>query len=327
MIARPHICLRCQSRLARRSNPARNQIAFQSTDARPQRSRIIPDDYDQDEDRFHHTRRPLRLSRRPLGGPNHISQHPLGKLYGYTGQQLRENRERLSVDVLGEAAEVIVLRDSKISNYSHTIEENVETRKGIDILAKLDKERGLVGWEEVETNIDEFRPKEDEEPQTTLEFGQLLTDLQSGFTVAQLARYLQAHGQKDKKAPKLSSTSLIQRISPWIPGVSESDSHLDQDELRGYDLQSYTSKQRLVLRVLRECWKLQLPFVEEGVGQIEVELKPGDLDLLISKGHTSRFAIQTNIVCRGIIICIERNSVETHRREGRDAGIVQIQRC
>jgi hypothetical protein len=101
--------------------------------------------------------------------------------------------------------------------------------------------------------------------------------------VAQLAKYLQAHGQTDTKAPKLSSTSLIQRISPWIPGISESDSYLDQDELQGYDLRSYTSKQRLVLRILRECWKLKLPFVEEGIGQVEVELAPGDFDLLLSK--------------------------------------------
>ena len=287
MIARPHICLRCQSRLAKRSAPSKSQFTFQSTDAKARRSRIIPDDNDQDEGGFHPTRRPLRLSRRPLGVPKQISEHPLGKLYGYTGQQLRENREKLSVNVLGEAAEVIVLRDSKISNYNHQIEENVETQEGIDILAKLDEERGLVGWDEVEANINEFRPKEDEQPQTILEFSQLITELQGGFTVAQLAKYLQAHGQTDKKAPKLSSTSLIQRISPWIPGISESDSYLDQDELQGYDLRSYTSKQRLVLRILRECWKLKLPFVEEGIGQIEVELAPGDFDLLLSKEYIS----------------------------------------
>jgi hypothetical protein len=204
-------------------------------------------------------------------------------LYGYTGQQLRENREKLDVDVFGEATEVIVLRDSKISKIRHRYEEDAEAREGIDILAKLDEERGLVGQEEVERNINDFRPSNERRPRTREQFSELLTGLQSGFTVSQLARYLQAHGQKDTAAPQLRSTSLILRISPWMPGISESNDPLDSDQLRGYDLQSYTSKQRLVLRLLRECWKLELPFVEEGIGQIEVELNPGDLDLLLSK--------------------------------------------
>ena len=289
MIARPHICLRCQYRLTKLSGSSKSQAALQSTDAKAKRSRIVPDDRDQDESSFHHTRRPLRLSRRPLVAPAQLSEHPLGKLYGYTGQQLRENREKLSVSVLGESAEVIVLRDSKISNYNHRVEENVETQESIDILARLAEERGLVGWDEVETNINEFRRKNDDQPRTALEFSQLITDLQGGFTVAQLARYIKAHGQNDEKAPKLSSNSLIHRVSHWIPGISESDGYLDQDELRGYDLQSYTSKQRLVLRILRECWKLKLPLVEEGVGQIEIELAPGDLDLLLRKIYESRW--------------------------------------
>lgn len=295
MIARPHICLKCQSRLAGRSIPSRTHVVFQSTQSKPKRSRVIPDvnqarrardDLDQEEEGFHAPiKRPLKLSRRPLGAPKPLSEFPLGKLYGFTGQQLRENREKLSVNVLGEEAEVIVLRDSRVNNYTYTKEEDVKSQEGIDILARLDEERGLVGWEEVESNINEFRPTKDSRPQTRLEYSQLLTGLQSGFTVAQLARYLQTHVQKDTRAPQLNPDSLMLRISPWMPGISESDTRLDQDEIAGYDLESYTSKQRLVLRILRECWRLELPLVEEGIGQIEIELKPRDLDLLLSKKY------------------------------------------
>lgn len=310
MIARPHICLRCQSRLARRSGHLKTQLAFQSTDAKPQGSRIIQDDLEEKERLHAPIKRPLKLSRRPLGPAKQLSEYPLGKLYGYTGQQLRENRETLNVKVLGEAAEVIVLRDSRISKHSHQYEEDVETKEGIDILAKLDEERGLVGWKEVESNIHEFRPNKDRHPQTREEFSELLTGLQSGFTVSQLARYLQVHGQKNTAA--LPITTSLLRISPWIPGISESDQRLDSDQLRGYDLQSYTTKQRLVLRLLRECWKLELPFVEEGIGQIEVELKPEDLDLLLSKRRYPILATGSNPISRGLIISSKFNTFETY---------------
>lgn len=285
MIARPHICLRCQYSLSRRSALSEIRVAFISTHLKRKKSNIVPDYPEHEEERIHApVKRPLKLSRRPLGPQNHISEHPLGKLYGYTGQQLRENREKLGVDVLGEAAEVIVLRDSKIRNYTQSgYEESLEAQEGIDILAKLDEERGLVGWTEVEGNINDFRPIDGRHPQTREEFGDLLKGLQNGFTVPQLTKYLQTHGRKDLADLAPITASLALRMSPWIPGVSESDERLDDDHLRGYDLESYTSKQRLVLRLLRECWKLELPFVEEGVGQIEVEIKPADLDLLLGE--------------------------------------------
>ena len=285
MIARPHICLRCQYRLSRCSGSSKPRVAFISTHRKHKKSKIVPDyPGDDEEERHGPIKRPLKLSRRPLGPQKHISEYPLGKLYGFTGQQLRENREKLGVDVLGEMAEVIVLRDSKMRNYTQgEYEENVEAQEGVDILAKLDEERGLVGWKEIESNINDFRPTDGRHPQTREEFGDLLTGLQNGFTVSQLKSYLEVHGRKNLADLAPISVSLALRISPWIPGVSESDERLDDDDLRGYDLESYTSKQRLVLRLLRECWKLELPFVEEGIGQIEVEIKPGDLDLLLSE--------------------------------------------
>lgn len=286
MITRHHICLRCQSLRARRSAPSANRIAFQSTDSGPHRSIIPPDDLEDEESLYAPVKHPLKLSRRPLSPDRPLTKYPLGKLYGYTGQQLRENRETLPIDVLGETAEVIVLRDSRISKTRPSHEEDVETQEGIDILAKLDEERGLVGWEEVQANINDFRPSASERLQTKDQFSGLLIGLQSGFTAAQLARYLKAHGKKNVSTQSVTAQHAL-RISPWVPGISDSDRPLQRDALRGYDLRSYTSKQRLVVRILRECWELELVDVEEGIGQIEVELKPGDFDLLLSKKQFS----------------------------------------
>ncbi|KAG0651571.1 hypothetical protein D0Z07_1726 [Hyphodiscus hymeniophilus] len=282
MIARPHICLRCQNRLARLSAPSKPRIASISSYTGSAGSEVVPDDPEDDEGFHAPLKRPLKLSRRPLSLSKHVSEFPLGKLYGFSGQQLRENRERLSIDVLGEKADVIVLRDSKINNYhNYRYEESAETKQEVDILARLDEERGLVGWEEVVRNINEFRPTDGRRPETREQFSELLTGLQNGFTVSQLAKYLQNYREKDLDDLSPVTSSLAVRISPWIPGISGSEAPLDSDHLRGYDLPSYTTKQRLVLRILRECWKVELPFVEEGIGQIEVEVKPQDLDLLL----------------------------------------------
>ena len=284
MIARPHISSRCQDLLSRRSVLSTSQVVSISSQLKPHRPRIVPDDPEDDEDFQPLIKRPLKLSRRPLGLPKSVSEHPLGNLYGYTGQQLRENREKLSVDVLGETAEVIVLRDSKINNYhNNRYEEDVETQQDVDILAQLDQERGLVGWKEVVENINEWRPTDGSRPQTRAQFSELLTGLQNGFTVSQLAKYLQTYGGKALADHGPITASPALRISPWIPGTSKSEERLDGDHLRGYDLQSYTTKQRLALRILRQCWNVELLSIEEGTGQIEIEVKPSDLDLFLSE--------------------------------------------
>jgi hypothetical protein len=79
------------------------------------------------------------------------------------------------------------------------------------------------------------------------------------------------------------------RATPWMPGVSGIVDHFDQDPLRGYSLQSHTSKQSLIVKILRECWMVELPEVADGIGQFEVQIRGYDLDLISSK-ITNRFS-------------------------------------
>lgn len=298
MITRPHICLRCQLRLARLV-PSRIQVAFQSsTTSRPNNLKNTRGEK-AEPIKQHHVRpgylHQTDLSRRPL-----LSQYPMGRLYGHTGKKQREEREHLDISSLGEPADVIVLRDSKFRtyNYADTVEPD-EAPQSIDILATLDSERGLVGHTEVEENINQFRPKGGEEPQDWNGFNSLVQNIQAGFTVSQLARYIQSFSEiNEGNSTVRSSRSLIPRISPWMPETSLSTQHLDDGHTRGYSLASYTNKQRLVLRLLRECWKLELPELEGGVGEVELELKPSDYDLLLSK-PTSQLTFPKLIFYRG----------------------------
>jgi len=214
-------------------------------------------------------------------GFTEIETHtPSGRFYGHRGQLQRENRELLKLKSLGDPAEVIILRDTEFKAYSFGAKQIEDLApRSINILAELDNERGLVGRKEVEENINQFRPQKGKEPQTEEDFNNIVQEIQASFTSSQLARYIQAH---EKGVPKLAGDALITGITPWTPGISKSKDPLDEED-RGYSFSSYTGKQRLALRLVRHCWNLGLPQLEEGIGEIEVELRPRDYYLLLRK--------------------------------------------
>jgi hypothetical protein len=159
----------------------------------------------------------------------------------------------------------------------------------IDILGQLADERGLVGQEEVDSNIDGFRPKTGEAPEDWDDINNLVRELQDGFTITQLERYIENfEGKREPINPPEEwvndeETAPILAITPWQPGVSDITGHFDNDPLRGYFLESHTSKQRVILRLLRECWMVELPELEEGLGQFEMRINLDDLVVLLSK--------------------------------------------
>jgi hypothetical protein len=86
---------------------------------------------------------------------------------------------------LGDPAEVIVLRESKVHRYDdrRTLED--KHAEHIDILGKVKDERGLIDQDEVNKNLNDFRPTKDEEPGSWDEFNGLVRRLQDSFTVPQ----------------------------------------------------------------------------------------------------------------------------------------------
>lgn len=223
--------------------------------------------------------------------------YPMGKLHGNKQQQ---ERERLDVEALGRPADVIVLRDPKFRTYSHVeIISPDEKPQSIDILAALDNERGLAGQQEVDENINQFRPKNGREPQDWDAFNTLVKDIQASFTISQLARYItsftKAHGAEPSTP---SDRLLIPRITQWMPVSSQTTKRSGDNHTPGYSLASYTYKQRMVLRLLRECWEVEVPELEASVGEVELELKPKDYDLLMSKPTYCIIVINVNTLYR-----------------------------
>jgi len=331
MIARPHVCLTCQLRLLKHSAAPKFHFAYLSTRAVPH---LIPDEspkettFDEPKEQNEKTYAPhadippltavtiedgngitfplagkskfiaeKRLNQAQRVG---LSEHPLGKLFGYTGSMQREGRETLDIESLGKAAEVIVLRDSGLKfTRKTTVIPEAEKAEAVDILATLNKERGIVAHTQVDENISTFRPKKGAELQDRQQFNELVQQIQSSFTISQLAKYIQTFSEgKNSNATSLrkgSKTNLIRRITPFLPQAAIDGDPNDPVSIRGYSYPSYTTKQRLALRVMRECWMLQLPELEDGIGEIEVELTPPDFELL-SKTMAKLSDIRANIV-------------------------------
>jgi hypothetical protein len=218
-----------------------------------------------------------------------VSHQPLGRLHGHRGVKVRENLESLPTTSLGEAANVIVLRDSGITVYEKRDQMKDKEAEHIDILGQLADERGLIGEDEVNKNINGFRPNRGASLESWDDINRLVRELQDGFTQTQLERYIEVfEGKQEPISPveewvNEEETASILAITPWQPGISNDKDHFDNDPLRGYFLESHTSKQRVILRLLRECWMLELPELEEGLGQFEIKINLDDLMVLLSK--------------------------------------------
>lgn len=194
----------------------------------------------------------------------------------------------------------------------------------IDILALMQKDIGIAGAAEVLENIESLRPKEDEEDKRVLRWEEievLEKHLHDGFTTAQLLAYVEhneARGikqqqkdmEKEKKAgeeqikiqahdplavtatdngiaaaTELEAQSPILKQSKWMPGISEDGDKFEDSLLRGYTSEANTKKQIVTMLIIRSCWKVEAEELQSAIGEVEVQLNPADLELLISSSE------------------------------------------
>ncbi|KFY22404.1 hypothetical protein V493_06617 [Pseudogymnoascus sp. VKM F-4281 (FW-2241)] len=240
---------------------------------------------------------------------------PLGRMYGLNGSsQLGENTKTLGVDSLGKPAEVIVLQDSGALRYvaAQLVQSTIEAPV-VDILAQFNSERGLIGRDEVNDNIETLRPQG--KVLSWADIRVIEDQLSGGFTMAQLLYYIEsterqrmaalaestASGTKDGKAAKdmaesdepvvhaveVNDQNIILRQSPWMPGTSDQGDGFDESSLRGYISEAFTPKQRVALNIIRLCWGIESQELVSSVGEMELQVNSTDLDLLLSpKGRS-----------------------------------------
>ncbi|APA12078.1 hypothetical protein sscle_08g068480 [Sclerotinia sclerotiorum 1980 UF-70] len=325
-ISAAHICLRCQIRLGQRSPPFSTRRAYSTESAKNHEENGLgtlngQSQHNESQEGGGDTelpfnekdeiKRPIEWPperqddipiRRPYEGTipksNYGIKHlrpPKLKFYGRSGNQKVGDKVALSgVDALGKTAEVLVLRDLKFQlpekKGKEFISEGQEP-ESIDILAKIQSERGIVSSEDIKANIDEFRPDQ-EKIQTWSDFNDLVQSLQNSFTIPQLRKYIKSYPaeKRMKKVPPLGDGILdysnsIWRSSPWVPEISPISKPIDDSAILGYSASSYNDKQNLAVKILRECWRLEVPELLEGIGEAEVYVKLKDLDFLTTQGY------------------------------------------
>ena len=257
-----------------------------------------------------------------LGPHNRVSSVPLGRIYGIGGSKLSQRTEELPVDSLGRPTEVIVLRGDQTLRYvaPRPIEETIEAPV-VDVLAQFNSERGLIGRDEVNQNIETLRPQE--RVVSWKDIRDIEDQLGDGFTMTQLLYYIEsterqrmaavakddisgtttskaakkkthnkAHNKEEggpeeisqptSKSRYIKAKDIILKQSRWMPGTSDQGDHFDESSLRGYISDAFTPKQRVAMNIIRLCWGIESKELTSSVGEIELKVNSADLDLLLS---------------------------------------------
>jgi len=206
-----------------------------------------------------------------------------------------ESVANLQTEALGEPTKVIILRDSRIGdskplgNPDFTDGETPDTGNPtlIELLAKLEAERGLISQEDVNANIEVLRL----DPATILSqegFSKLADELCKGFTTTQLTGYIHAFEAKQPPkypAEKIKGPANLEEAE-WIPVAVARPNPPIEMSVTSVAVPNLTKKRKLAQRVLRRCWNVQTEEEYESIGQIELRLGHRELSLLLRESKS-----------------------------------------
>ncbi|XDG07942.1 hypothetical protein ABKA04_007557 [Annulohypoxylon sp. FPYF3050] len=219
--------------------------------------------------------------------------------------------------MLGKPASVIVMRDGGIYKKKHAILDSRLTdgtkdeplNQETDIQALLDIQREPPTVQEARKNIDDLKPKT-ETALSEREFRKLQALLMEGFLNAQLVDYLNhnksplwfesgagvvadadagvgpdIHADVDADADVKSTAgkeSWIKHITPWAPlGSQPNIPDGINPSLYGYIADSALLKEKLAVRIMRECWNLSIGELDTGLGETRVTISSSEFLLLM----------------------------------------------
>ncbi|KAI1417141.1 mitochondrial inner-membrane-bound regulator-domain-containing protein [Hypoxylon sp. FL1857] len=207
---------------------------------------------------------------------------------------LTEDAQNLESDMLGKPASVIVMRDGGLYRkkgppLAPDSPESEPDNQPTDIEALLNSQREPPNPEEVRENIDGLRPKT-EKALSEREFRKLQSLLTDGFLSAQLQDYLDYLDESSHADTKLSDEKdpaskygWIREISPWVPLTGQSGDVVEgiAPSLYGYVTDSTTAKDKLAIRIMRECWGLSMAELDAGLGETRLKIRAHEFILLM----------------------------------------------
>lgn len=222
---------------------------------------------------------------------------------------LVEDASKLSVDSLGKAAEVIVLRDGRQwARRARPVEANSEkvTDDGLNMEDFLN-EQDFLSLDDVVKNIHGLKPER--QIVSAREYKSLFNTLLSGFTILQLEKYVVWHREQpiletikdelfgegetsSEGSTKLADVLPMRRQYAWMAEEAHWTPHVDgaveeaQYPLAGYITKSMPPKQRLVVQLMRECWSISIQELLDGSGRVDIRVRDLEFKILTREYNT-----------------------------------------
>ncbi len=201
------------------------------------------------------------------------------------GRLLAVRPEALDIDILGEKAAAIVLRNMGAAQRRARvrIKEEDTPKDHTSVIETIEVEAGPLTAEAVQANIDELRPR-GSNVISEATFHDLARTLVDGFTLSQLKTYIRRNSRRPEPAPAAFPTDMpwILKQFPWVPatpGVSETGEAMQRSRQGSTD-KPPTAQEKLAVRLLCECWDLVTQETIEGDGHLDVRLRDVEFMLL-----------------------------------------------
>lgn len=212
------------------------------------------------------------------------------RAYHSRGHRLKPQPEDLSYGMLGKPATALVMREKgawKKPQYPELSPVSVQ----VDAASLMANEAPDA---EADVLIHQMMPRDTALTET--EFRELKDNLVDGFTAHQLESYLREFQAVRRLLPEEPASEdppwILERV-PWAPGSGEM-AHYVEPHLAGYVSQHTPNKEKLAIRVIRECWGVSsLQAIDQQDGEISARLRDVELTLLL---RTSS-AVSRRLLC------------------------------
>lgn len=328
------ICLRCQYRLSSRRRPR-----FKQQQLHPQvrlfgLDRLLHQEQTpiKDVDSYHeapyvasdsHTQPNFTITFEPY-------KPPFKAVSFRRPTELPPLKDSLNFESLGQPAEVLILKDRQKRNdqekpiqgawLSQTGSDlPTEVMTSSDMLEEMNAERGIIGIDQVCKNIETVKAEWMRDARlpweapggvvTKRRYHQAVSRLYDGFTISQLAVYLERNENQDLADPldlyNLFSSTLYAR-SPWTSGTTDiwqskapPITELAQGRMSAKAVvpdrseKQASRKSMLVDRILRYCWRIRPQEDESSLGEMDIRLQPAHLELIVNHSEPGSLLVLT----------------------------------
>ena len=302
------ICLRCQYRLSVRqeSHPGhRRRIGYPKqlrrfTSGASLQQQLASVDHDAVKSNY--------LGRAPI---KYSNEEPLLN-QNHRPKTWPPKKDSLGLHVLGEPAEVLILRDkqrrfqldsamAKFRASGPDKNPDPEPISSSEMLKKMDAERGKINFKEAYKNIESVRKLWAAKTDPSInqdEYSDLVSRLQVGFTREQLVTYLARFGL-DQTAGyfdlDFSLSGALYSRSSWqvggrMPPGTTRASHLRKTdtEVLNRDCGKGLGKHALARMIIRQCWNIKTNSLDSSLGELDIRLQDIHFSLILN--HSEQLA-------------------------------------